>query len=109
LHSTPSANVAASARRSRSTTSTTTRVTTGRPTSPPGVRLATARRRDAGASSSAPGAPAKGGKPGKPSTVENLESEVRVHLSTTGRLTVSEAGDVADLIAALKAKRPKQS
>jgi integrase len=52
-------------------------------------------------------APAKGGRPRKPSTVENVQSEVRVHLEPffgdrpVDRIT---ADDVADLIAALEAK-----
>jgi integrase len=52
-------------------------------------------------------APAKGGKPRKPSTIENVESEVRVHLApffSDRSVDRIDADDIADLIAALEAK-----
>src|SRR5262249_15333813 len=52
-------------------------------------------------------APARGGKPRKPSTVENVESETRTHLVPFfGERPFGgvDAGDVADLVAALRSK-----
>jgi integrase len=52
-------------------------------------------------------APAKGGKPRKPSTVENIESEVRVHITPFFRERPTdriEAEDIADLISNLETK-----